>query len=234
MNPLVVQALRAACALEGVLVHEHQEVRELRRAGDRVVGVRTTSGEFSCGRLIIAAGAWSSLVDPSLRDRIPVYPVRGQIILLEMQSRPFTHILERGKCYLVPRLNGRIIVGATEEHQSGYEKRNTAEGIRELLSQAIRLVPALAEAAIVRTWSGLRPGTLDRRPHLGRIPDYENLWAATGHFRSGLILAPITAEIMADLLLRGRTEWDISRYAPGRPQPAGDGAETPALDDTGN
>ncbi len=219
-NPLLMQALRAACLLERVQIVENCQVHGMIRDGQRVTGVRSPSGDFSAQHVVLSAGAWSSLIDADVGQLAHVYPVRGQIVLLEMRERPFTHIVERGKCYMVPRLDGRIVVGATEEHESGYEKRNTAEGVNTLLTLAQRLVPALARATIARTWSGFRPGTPDRGPYIGRVPGMDGLIAATGHFRSGLILAPITAQIVADLIVRGQTPYDLSRFAPGRePKP---------------
>jgi len=215
-NPLLLKALRAACVRMSVEIVEQCPVQEFLRDDERVVGVRSKQGDFSCAHVVLAAGAWSSLIESFLEQKTPVYPVRGQIVLLEMQPRPFTHIIEQGDCYLVPRLDGRIVVGATEEHDSGYEKINTAAGIHQLLTLAQRLVPRLAGATILRTWSGLRPGTPDRRPFIGPVPGTEGLLAATGHFRFGLVLAPMTAKIIADLIVRGETEHDLARCAPGR------------------
>jgi glycine oxidase len=215
-NPRLIAALQRACLLEKIEIVEGCAVESLCREGSRVVGVNTTGGTFSSACVILAAGAWSALVDPQLREVTPVYPVRGQIVLLEMQPRPFTHIVERGKCYMVPRLDGRVVIGATEEHESGYSKRNTAEGVATLLTLAQRLVPLLARAELVTTWSGLRPGTPDRAPFIGPVPGHEGLIAATGHFRSGLILAPMTAKIVRELVTTGRTSHDLSRLAPGR------------------
>jgi glycine oxidase len=216
-NPLLLQALRAACLLEKVNIIEQCEVREVLCEAGRATGVQTMRDRYAADHVVLAAGAWSSLIKPNMGEMVPVYPVRGQILLLETRERLFTHIIERGKCYMVPRLDGRTLVGATEEHESGYEKCNTAEGIHTLLSLAQRLVPRLAEARIARMWSGLRPATPDRSPYIGQVPDVENLWAATGHFRSGLILAPITAQIIADLIIRGETTHNIKAFAPGRP-----------------
>lgn len=215
-NPRLGQAVRAACILAGVDIREGCAARGLLREGDRITGVRSERGDVRCGHVVVAAGSWSALIDPLCGEKLPVYPVRGQIVLLETRVRPFTHIVERGKCYMIPRLDGKIVIGATEEHESGYVKQNTAEGVAHLLTTAQRLVPALSGASLLRTWSGLRPGTPDRGPFLGKVPGVEGLIAATGHFRSGLILAPITSRIVTDLVTRGETSYDLSRYAPGR------------------
>ncbi len=215
-NPRLMAALEAACRLEGVHIVEQCEVGSLTRDGSRVTGVLTSRGPFAAGHVVLAAGPWSSQVDPELRRLMPVLPVRGQIVLLEARPRLFARIIERGRCYLVPRLDGRIVVGATQEHDVGFEKRNTAEGIHHLLTLSQRMVPSLASATLVRTWAGLRPGTPDDWPFLGPVPGMEGLLAAAGHFRSGLILAPLTGRIIADLVTTGRCEHDLSRYAPGR------------------
>lgn len=215
-NPMLLEALRADCLARQVRIHEQCAVHGLRRDGDRVIGVRSDLGDLDAGHVVLAAGAWSSLLDARLAELMPVYPVRGQVIVLETRPRLFTRVIERGRCYLVPRLDGRVLVGATEEHESGYEKRNTARGVAALLDLAVQLVPALADATIVRTWSGLRPGTPDRGPYIGPVPGMAGLIAATGHFRSGLTLAPVTARIVTDLIVHGVTDRDLARVAPGR------------------
>lgn len=215
-NPLLIAALKAACLLDNVRIVENCAVREILRDGDKVTGVRSDQGTFSGPNVVLSAGSWSSLIDGEVGKLVQVYPVRGQIALLEISPRMFTHIVERGKCYMVPRLDGRIVVGATEEHEASYDKQNTVEGLAHLLTLCQKLVPGLSRASVVRTWAGLRPGTPDRGPYIGAVQGWRGLWSATGHFRSGLILAPITGQIMADLIIRGQTQWDIARIAPGR------------------
>lgn len=227
-NPRLLTALKSACARAGVCLMEHCPVLGLMQAGKRVRGVRTATGRLEAGHVVVAAGSWSSLLDERLESAAPVYPVRGQIVMLRSPERPLSRIVERGRCYIVPRLDGRILVGATEEHDAGYDKRNTADGIRGLLDLAQRLVPDLGQATVIQAWSGFRPGTPDRRPYLGPVPGIDNLSVATGHFRSGLILAPITAQVMSDLILHGHTSHDLTGMNPGReirkskPRPAHD------------
>lgn len=217
-NPRLMQALLAACRNEGVHIVEGTAVNRLLRHGERIVGVGTSAGDFIAKHIVLAAGSWSPLIEGVARDLMPVFPVRGQIALVQMPGeRPFRHILERGRCYLVPRLDGRIIVGATQEPDSGYDKRTTVGGLHHLFALARRMVPELESATVLQTWAGLRPGTPDGRPYIGPVPGCDGLLAATGHFRSGLTLAPLTARIIADLILRGQTPYDLSRCAPGRP-----------------
>jgi len=215
-NPMIMRALRQACMTENVKIFENCAVMELIRDGQRIIGARATGGEFTARHVILTAGPWSSLVDKQLETLMPTSPVRGQIVLLEMHPRPFTHVVERGRCYLIPRLDGRIVVGATQEPDVGYERRNTVEGIHHLLTLAQQLVPSLAGASIVRLWSGLRPASPDDWPYIGPVPGLEGLIAATAHFRSGLILAPITAKIVTQLVTKGQSDYDLARYAPGR------------------
>jgi glycine oxidase len=130
-------------------------------------------------------------------------------------------VVKHRKCYVVPRRDGHVLVGSTEEHDAGYDDSTTNAGVRHLLRECRRLLPTLEQAEFVRAWAGLRPGTPDRRPYIGPVPDHAGLIAATGHFRTGFGLAPLTADVVADLILRGRTNRDVSRFAPGRSFNAG-------------
>jgi glycine oxidase len=148
---------------------------------------------------------------------MPVHPVRGQAVLLEMPGPPFSRIVRRNKVYVVRRDDGKILVGATEEPEAGFEIRNTAAAVRALVDSAMDFIPALADASVVGMWSGLRPGTHDGRPYLGVVPGADGLLAACGHFKTGLVFAPITARIVADLVTTGSCPYDLARAAPGRP-----------------
>ncbi|MBI4579942.1 MAG: glycine oxidase ThiO [Planctomycetes bacterium] len=215
-NPRLLQGLCAACRRGGVEIVENCGVERLRIQNDRVTGVQTPQGLRSAAQVILAAGCWSSLLDERLAKVMPVLPVRGQIALLKMPTVVLQHVIERGRTYLVPRRDGHVVVGATQEPEAGFDKSVTAGGIGGLLGLATRLVPGLAPAVLVQTWAGLRPGTPDGRPYIGAVPGLTGLMAATGHFRSGLTLTPLTARIVADLILRGQTAHDISRCLPGR------------------
>jgi glycine oxidase len=131
---------------------------------------------------------------------LPVYPVRGQILALRCLPSPVRHVVYAHAGYLVPRVDGEVLVGATAEHEAGYDTRPTAGGMAQLLNAAIGLVPALASAPFDRVWAGLRPGCRDSLPILGPLPGYDNVQLAAGHFRNGVLLAPITGEILADVL----------------------------------
>lgn len=215
-NPRLLRSLQAACIKSGVEIVEDCEVKGLITQKDRVAGVRTVCGTRSAARVVLAAGCWSSRLDPYLDAIMPTVPVRGQMVLLSVPTLPFTHVLERGRCYLVPRRDGHVLLGATQEPDAGFDKAVTAGGVESLMSLGLRLVSGLAEATLERMWAGLRPGTPDGRPYIGPVPRMEGLIAATGHFRSGLTLAPVTARIVADLVVRGETSHGLDRCLPGR------------------
>jgi glycine oxidase len=218
-NPRLVQGLQRCCELGGVTIKAATAVVGLLKNGSRVIGVRTQHEDIEAAKTIICAGAWSSQIDPALEQHIPVYPVRGQMLLLRMAPSPLKRIVMEGNFYLVPRLDGHILVGSTEEHDAGFNARTNVQGIAGLSAQALEFVGALAGASIAQSWAGLRPGTLDRRPYMGPIPDLDNCLACTGHFRTGLTTAPIVASLMSDLVRTGFCAYDLQRCLPGR-QPA--------------
>ena len=116
----------------------------------------------------------------------------------------------------MPRDDGHLLIGATEEHEAGFSKRNTAGGVTRLAQRAVQLVPALEQATVVRTWAGLRPGTPDRRPVLGAHPELAGVLLCTGHFRTGLTTAPVVRDIIADLVDHGSCAYDLGPCRPGR------------------
>ncbi len=198
-NPRLLRALTTSCVRSGVTLRENTPAHDLELTGDRVTGVVTNGGVLRADRVVLCAGAWSSQISGRLAELMPVHPVRGQVVLMKFEARALAHVIARGKTYLVPRRDGHVILGATEEHRSGFSKRNTAKGIAGLIEKGVQLVPSIADAQVEATWAGLRPGTPDDNPYIGAVPGLDGLIAATGHFRAGLILAPITSEIVAEL-----------------------------------
>ena len=215
-NPRLIRALRLACERAGVEIREGTPVVDVQREGSRVTGVTTDSGAFSAGTVILCAGAWSSALGNQLQALMPVHPVRGQMILMKFEQRPFGHVIARGKTYLVPRRDGHVLLGATQEPDSGFNKRTTAKGLAGLIEKGMNLVPGIAEAPVVATWAGLRPGTPDDNPYIGPVPGFEGLIAATGHFRAGLTLAPITADLVAAFVHHRPIDLDLASCRPGR------------------
>ena len=133
-----------------------------------------------------------------------------------MENPPLNGIIKRKHVYLVARPDGHVYLGATDEPEAGFNKRPTAAAMSELMTAALEILPGLASASVVDMWAGLRPRTDDRRPMIGPVPGLDRLIAAYGHYRTGLAFAPITAQIVCQLIMDGRTEYDLSRCIPGR------------------
>jgi len=215
-NPRLLAALAGSCKARGVVIHEECPAIDFLIEGRRVRGVFSQEGVFRAEHVILAAGAWSTHVADRLQGLLPVHPVRGQMVLLKTDRRPFQHVLARGRTYLVPRRDGHVLLGSTEEPEAGFSKQVTASGIAGLMERGLKLAPSLADASVEATWAGLRPGTPDDKPLLGPVPGFDGLIAATGHFRAGLTLAPATAEIVARMLSGEPYDLDLSICDPKR------------------
>jgi glycine oxidase len=215
-NPRHLKALVSSAASRGVGLRPGVEVLGFDVDGGRVTAVRTAEGRLPCGVAVVAAGPWSAALLEGVGVRVPTPPVKGEIVLLRGERPLLRRVVEHGKNYLVPRDDGRILIGATEE-DAGFDVEPTTIGRQTLLDEAIRLCPILAEAEVERTWAGLRPGSIDTRPYLGHAPGLSNLIVATGHKRSGLQLAPATAEVIADLALGRPPRIDLTPFRPDRP-----------------
>ncbi|MFH5806436.1 glycine oxidase ThiO, partial [Alienimonas sp. DA493] len=219
-NPRLLRALRAAGGIR-LEIREGTPVRAVRRLGGRAVGVMTEAGErLDAGAVLLCGGAWTGGLLAPLGFDAAVRPVRGQIALLRTPKRPFAPVIECGARYLVPRADGRTIVGATQE-EVGFRPDTTAAGLAGLLDFAAALVPALGGAAVERCWAGLRPGTPDGNPLLGHVPgrdagEIDGLFLAAGHFRDGLQQSPGAAAIVADLIEDRPPPVSLEGLAPGR------------------
>jgi glycine oxidase len=196
--PQLVRALLAAASARGATLH-HAAVRRVRPA-PQGLDVETTAGTLSARHVVLAAGCWSGGVglDEAVVP-VPVQPVRGQLLVLQAEAPSIAHTVWGPDCYLVPWADGTVMVGATVEHV-GFDERSTADGVRGLLSAATSMVPALAHAAFAEVRVGLRPGTRDDRPIVGSSAMLEGLIYATGHYRNGALLAPLTGDVVADLV----------------------------------
>lgn len=224
-NPRHLRALAAACERRGVVLRPGLPCLGFDAAAGRVVAVQTPEGPIPCERAIVAAGPWTEALLETVGVRVATPPVKGQIVLLNPGRSVLRRIVEHGPRYLVPRLDGRVLVGATEEEGAGFDTRPTALGARDLLDFALRMCPTLADATVEATWAGLRPGAVDGRPYIGFAPGHENLIVASGHRRAGLQLSPGTAELVAALTLGRRPPIDPADFRPGRPAvPASDPA----------
>lgn len=198
-NRRLGRALRLACERKGVDIRSGCFVHSVEADARRVLGVRTSAGFAAAHNVINACGAWASrlLVDAHANAQT-VTPVKGQMLSLEIPKGFMRRVTWADEVYFVPRDDGRLLVGATVE-DAGFDLRVTAQGIAHLLNRALAAAPALRTFTISETWAGLRPGTRDGRPLIGRTT-LEGYYLATGHYRNGILLAPSTATVIADLL----------------------------------
>ncbi len=218
----LTRALAAAARHRGVEIRTQTPARRFWIEGGRCRGVETDTGRLEAGRVVDAAGAWAGF-DRGLPFSVPVEPVRGQIVELDFGPEPPQTVLHSEAVYLVPHADGRVLVGSTLE-RVGFRKEVTAGAVGKLLDSAARLLPAVAEARFVTAWAGLRPATPDGLPVLGAC-GIEGLFFATGHFRSGVLLAPITALLLADRLT-GSAAPDLDPFSVARFSPAGSSRPT--------
>lgn len=198
-NPHLIAGLHAAITKLGGEVEENLGDLKLCCDGNRISRIESASGwRGDCDVVCVAAGAWSYQLLSALAIRLPVEPVRGQMVLFQLET-PLDAIINEGSRYLVPRKDGHLLAGSTME-EVGFDDSTTEIEIRGLVEFAASLLPEISAAKVVRRWAGLRPASFDGLPYVGWIPDWENLIAATGHLRSGLQLAPGNAALVADLL----------------------------------
>ncbi|HMK21636.1 MAG TPA: glycine oxidase ThiO [Terriglobales bacterium] len=208
---LVHAALKAA-RHRGVDVSSGARVTAVDVAEGRVIGVTTNKTSYRAATVVNCAGAWAGEIALS---PVPTRPVKGQMVCFAMPSRDLLrHVVRSPEIYLVPRSDGRLLAGATVE-EAGYDKRTVPETIQRLRRAAIAMLPALAQARVLEDWAGLRPGTPDNLPILGEtaVPGY---LVATGHFRDGILLAPVTARAMAQLIENGKSGYDLAPFSAER------------------
>lgn len=214
-NPRHLKALTALAAKRGVKLLAGTPAYGFERTDEKVVAVETNGGKIAAGQFVIAGGAWSGRLLGELESRATVRPMRGQIVLLAMPGLSLSHVVNVGLRYLVPRGDGRVLVGSTEEIV-GFDKRTTASGVGGLIEFACEVAPVLGAATIERAWAGLRPQSADGLPYLGRVGQVENLFVATGHFRAGLQLSPITALVVSQLVMGRKPALDLAPYSADR------------------
>jgi len=208
---LTAAALKAA-KHRGVDISSGTAVTEVLVSDGRVTGVSTDKTTYGAPVVVNCAGAWAGHLPPL---RFPTRPVKGQMLALVGAPRNTPrHVIRAPEVYVVPRSDGRVLIGTTVE-DAGFDKRTDPETIHRLHQAAVRLIPALGEGRLLEDWAGLRPGTPDDLPILGAtvLPGY---FIATGHFRDGILLAPVTADVMAQVMTGLPLEYDISAFSPQR------------------
>ena len=196
---------------------ENTEVEEIITDKDQVIGVKTRNEIIKTKEIIICSGAWTNKIKNIEIKEVPIRPVKGQMVCLKMLKKTslLKHILWRESVYLVPRDNSDLIIGATEE-EMGFDKSLTAGGIYNLLKIAREVLPAIENLSIVESWSGLRPATRDEAPIIGPSKKIKGLIYATGHHRNGILLAPLTSNVIKNYYLNGKIENDFNNLRPGR------------------
>ncbi|MYB76578.1 MAG: glycine oxidase ThiO, partial [Chloroflexi bacterium] len=212
--PQLMHVLTLAAVAQGVTIHEYTPVHGFLTSGERVTGLQTAAGPVHAAHVVIAAGAWSRLLGDHLGISLPLKPTRGQVMVLETYDRPLRRVVFGAGGYLAPKQDGRIVVGATEE-DAGFERENTAGGVAFLVKILQRLAPSLADTRVHHFGVGLRPTPPDGLPLLGPVAARPGLWVAAGHHRNGILLAPITAQLMSNAIRKGDLA-PLQPYAPER------------------
>jgi glycine oxidase len=201
-NRRLVSALAASNERLGVRMETRTDVMSLKVERGRVAGIETSRGFVATDRTVIAGGAWSSLLGaadialPNLR----IKPVRGQMLCFEANPQICGHVIYSPRGYIVPRRDGRLLAGSTTEH-AGFEKRVTAAGVQAITSAALEISPRIASLPMTDSWAGLRPRAADTLPVLGPCAEITGVFYATGHYRNGILLAPVTGELIAGAIV---------------------------------
>jgi len=200
-NRRLLSALANSVKKLGVDIATQTTVGSVMIEGNRVRGVQTSRGPISCLMVVIAAGTWSSFIKTPPQSPIPgIEPVRGQMVCLEAKPQLTRHVIYSPRGYIVPRQDGRLLAGSTSEN-AGFAKCVTAGGIATILRNALEISPAISDLPVVDTWAGLRPRAAGGLPVLGPCGEIDGLFCATGHYRNGILLAPITGELISKAIV---------------------------------
>ncbi len=212
---LFTLALSRGAKKRGARIIEDAPVLGFDKRAGRVVGVRTPQGAFACDHLVLAAGPWTRPLARKLAADVPARPIRGQMLAFGRMLTPIHQPVWGPRGYLLPRANGLVFAGATVE-DVGFRFHTTKRGLGQVRRAAFELVPQLRHAREHFSWFGLRPGSPDGLPIMGALPGWENATVATGHFRNGILLAPITGELIAQAIVEGRPSEALAPFDPAR------------------
>jgi glycine oxidase len=214
-NQRLVTAYAAAAAARGVTVRTGAEVSRILIEGGRARGVLVDGEAIHADAVLLAAGAWSGALATSIGLRLPVAPVRGQMLAVSNVPPLITRAVHGDDIYVVPRPSGEVLIGATVEH-AGFLRAVTPDGLGSLIAAAVALVPEIGRRPVTRSWCGFRPWVPDGQPVLGPWPDVAGLFAATAHYRNGILMAPITAALLTRCIVDGETPASITPFLPSR------------------
>lgn len=218
-NPRLVKALSDWLIKQGVEVQENTAALDFRVHNGRLNSITTTKGDIRVEDSIVAAGAWSGVLLRTVGLDLPIRPIKGQIVLLSGCSHSLKRILVSDHCYLVPRLDGRVLVGSTIE-DVGFDKSITDSASQALLKSATKLVPELAGCRVEAHWAGLRPGSPDSIPFIGEHPEIKGLFVCAGHYRAGFATGPASAKLVVNMLLKQGPQAGIESFRLERDCPA--------------
>ena len=208
-NPRLVKATKKYLLKQGVKFLEQTEVTGFITHADKVIGVTSSAGDILADKVLLSGGAWSANLLKN--NMVSVEPVKGQMILFKTSPEKIKRITLSQDRYIIPRQDGRVLVGSTLEH-TGFDKSTTASAREELQQEAVRIIPCLKDAAIEHHWAGLRPGSTDGIPYICSIPNMDGLYLNAGHYRNGVVLGPASARLMADLILQRPPILDEENY----------------------
>jgi len=219
-NPRHIRALMSACKKLGVRLIENTRIDRFETRGDRILSARSGEREFIAKRYCVTNGAWASQLMGSLGIETGILPVRGQMVLYKLDRPLFSMVINEGHRYLVPRDDGYLLAGSSEE-EVGFDDRTTPDMLDQLKRWSCKLIPSLASAPIERTWAGLRPGSFDSLPYLGTLYPFENAFIAAGHFRNGLHWSTATGLLMQQWMSGQKTDIDLKPFCVQRGQTLG-------------
>ena len=214
-NPDHLAALIAACKKRGVELHERVGATTLQMEGDHIVAVKSDSQSWTADQFCLTAGPWTTKLCDSIQLELPMQPVKGHMVLYKLDQQQFAPVVNEGSRYLVPRDDGHVLAGSTIQETDFDDSIDPAE-IEGLKTWASSVLPVLDESKVVDCWAGLRPGTFDGFPYMGCIPNLNNAFVSTGHFKAGLQLSTGCAVAMADLMTEKSTAVDMTPFAVSR------------------
>jgi glycine oxidase len=221
-NRRLVAALATSIERHGVRLLTETHVQTLITKRGRVEGVETSRGKIFAPVVVVAAGAWTTFLN-STGNALPhlgIEPVRGQMLCFETNPRLARHVIYSPRGYIVPRLDGRLLAGSTTEHAL-FEKRVTAAGVHAITTHALEIAPVIGTLPLMDSWAGLRPRAEDGWPVIGACAENQGLFYATGHYRNGILLAPVTGELLAEQIVTGKDAPLAAAFSPERFQCVG-------------
>ena len=211
-NPRLLAAISRDLRQSGVEFRENVIITGFSASSSSLSAIQTSAGEIATNRCLVAGGAWSAQLLATTGLDLPIRPVRGQMLLLNGKRALVNTMILKDNYYIIPRRDGHILIGSTLE-EVGFDKSMTPIARAELLAAASSIIPDLARCSIERQWAGLRPGSPDGVPFIGQHPGISGLYVCSGHYRNGIVLAPGSARLVADLMLNRRPALDLGQFS---------------------